>query len=998
MRQILLTFCVLFIWATPVLYAQCPEPSGSGSYVFDTQAEVDDLLANYPNCTELAGFVNIAHEAGTSDPITNLNGFINITTIGELVIKETTNLTDLTGLSGLTQVNSGISILDNIALTSLNGIENLTAIGANSPFTMLTIAGNTALTDITAFQNVNSGFIHWTLIDGNPSLTSLEGMDNMVFDPLMFDFQITNNPNLSVCAVEKICEYITSGGAATINGNAPGCETIGEVTTNCQINYPSCPENDVTLTTQAEVDQFLVDYPFCAIIPGMLTINDAGTDPITNLDGLQNIQTIYGLTIQNTTLTDFSGLDALETINGNVVIDNISGNNINFLSGFTMIEGNLVIQNNTALTNLTALNTLTHLDGSLEIKNNDALTTLSGLDNIIANTISNLVIENNDNLSACNMNAVCIYLANDWPATISGNDTGCDTISEVEGTCNIAECPPGDVEFNSQAELDYFILQYPNCTQLNGAVTIYGAVSQDITNLNALQNITHVEGILDIKYTEITNFEGLNNLETTGSHLSILYNDYLIDFQGMDNLNFIGGNFEVFNNDSLQSFHGLESLTSIYEGISVVYNPLIVNFNGLNNLTEIGISPPGDGIMPDLSRIFRNNSLTSLDGLENLTTFHSGLELLDNPMLSSISALSGITQIATGIGWDTVLVRIQELPSLETLEGLHNLEIIYGDLKIISNPSLANLEALSNLSGIIHLAIENNDALVTLNGLQGFTKIGLAHEQPYGSIDINSNDALISLEGLNNLHTINQGFSVTENENLISLNGLNNLEILGTGLAVGLNPSLVNLDALNNLTSLGTFTSQIYSLAIGQNASLTSIEGLMNLTEFTPERLALYIEGNPILESLSGLDNIPSEAFYHVSLQWNPELSHCSVPSICGFIATNPTPDHFRVSENTTGCATPEEVIDICGDMGTEDLIAQENITLYPVPVKEWLNIEKSASVKVKSIEIYSMAGELVMSSKLSLDKINVGSLSAGTYTVVITTEKSVVTKKIIKK
>lgn len=993
MRQILLTICVLFIWGTNILYAQCPEPSGSGSYVFDTQAEVDDLLTNYPNCTELAGFVNIAHEAGTSDPITNLNGFTNITTIGELVIKETTSLTDLTGLSGLTQVNSGISILDNIALTSLNGIENLTAIGADSPFTMLTISGNDALTDINALENVNSGMIHWTLIDNNPSLTSLEGMDHMIFDPTMFDFQITNNPNLSVCAVEKICEYITGGGAATINNNAPGCSTVGEVTTNCQINYPSCPENDVTLTTQAEVDQFLVDYPFCAIIPGTLTINDAGTDPIINLDGLQNVQTVYGLTIQNTSLTDFSGLDDLVTISGNVVIDNISGDNINFLSGITMIEGNLVIQNNTALINLTALNTLTHLDGSLEIKNNDALTTLSGLENIISNTITNLVIENNDNLSTCNMNAVCVYLANGWPATIAGNDTGCDTVAEVEGTCNTAECPPGDIEFNSQAELDYFILQYPNCTQINGLVIINGISSNDITNLNALHNITHIESSLSIEHTQLLNYEGLNNLETIGGGIVSFENNMLVNFNGLENLEEIGGSLTVVQCDSFESFDGLQGVTNINRSLRLQNCPSISNFEGLNNLTQIAL-PNSQTLQLE---IWRNENLTSLDGLENLTTVYADITIQENPLLSDITGLISLTKVGTGIGYQNSF-RIQELPSLQSLEGLNNLAEVNGSLRIYNNSSLSSLEALTNLTVIEHLSIRNNDELVTLNGLQGITKIGLYNEEPFGDLEVMDNDALISLEGLNNLEVVNAVMRINRNENLISLNGLNNLKTIGWTMEIGLNPSLVNLDALNNLTSLGVFMSQISSLAIGQNDSLTSIEGLMNLTEFTPERLALYIEGNPLLETLSGLDNIPVSAFYHVSLQWNPQLALCSVPSICGFIATNPTSDHFIVSENATGCATPEEVIDICGDLGTEDLIAQEDITLYPVPVKEWLNIEKSASVKVKSMEIYSMAGELVMSSKLSLDKINVGGLATGTYTVVITTEKSVVTKKIIKK
>src|SRR5690606_9947078 len=119
--------------------------------------------------------------------------------------------------------------------------------------------------------------------------------------------------NLSLCTYENFCSFISSGGLAEISGNAPGCADLAEVTANCQVVYPNCPEGDIILSTQAEVDQFIIDYPNCAVIPGALNINDSGVDPIINLDGLHNIQMVNGLYLQNTTFTDFSGLDALTT-------------------------------------------------------------------------------------------------------------------------------------------------------------------------------------------------------------------------------------------------------------------------------------------------------------------------------------------------------------------------------------------------------------------------------------------------------------------------------------------------------------------------------------------------------------------------------------------------------------------------------------------------------------------------------------------------------------
>lgn len=982
---------ILFLWSSSLI-AQCPPPSPSGAYVFDTQAEVDDLLATYPNCTELSGFVNIAHEAGTTDPITNLNGFINITSLENLTIKETTSLTDLTGLNNLTQLLGSLSVNDNIALESMNGLDNLTGIGVNSPFAILDIYNNTALTDISALQNVNSGFIQWVLIVDNPLLSSLEGMDNMIFDPTMFDFQITGNPNLSVCAVEKICEYITSGGAATINGNAPGCSSIGEVTTTCQINFPSCPETDVLLTTQAEVDQFLVDYPFCAIIPGTLTINDAGIDPIVNLDGLQNIQTVYGLTVQNTTLTDFSGLGALESIAGNVLIDNISADNLSFLSGFDALGGSLVIQNNAALTSLTALDSLTHLNGSLEIVNNDLLTTLAGLDHIVANTITNLIIENNAVLTSCNMEAICIYLVNGWPATIAGNDTGCDSVAAVQAICNLPECPPGNVEFHSQAELDYFILQYPNCTELNGVVIVNGVFSHDITNLNAFQNITHIESSLAIEHTQITDFEGLNNLTTIGGGISSFENNELVNFNGLENLGEIGGSLTVVQCDSFESFDGLQGVTNINRSLRLQNCPSITNFEGLNSLTQIGV-PNSQTYQFE---IWRNDNLVSLDGLENLTSVYVDITIQENPVLSDLSGLIGLTRVGTGLGFQNGF-RIQELPSLQSLDGLDNLSAVYGNFRIYNNPSLSSLAALNSLTVVEHLSIRNNDELVTLNGLQGITKIGLENQLAFGDLDINDNDGLISLEGLNNLEVVNGVLYINRNENLVSLNGLNNLETIGWTMEIGLNPSLVNVDALNSLTSLGVFTNLISALAIGENDSLTSLEGLINLTQFIPNKLALYIENNPVLTTLSGLDNIPIGAFYHVSLQWNGALSICSIPSICGYIATNPEPNHFRVSENISGCNTALEVEAACEILGVEEINLGNSISLHPNPMQETLSISTTDGVSIENIDLFDVTGKLIISTSGEEQQLNVANLSKGIYFISIETDRGLYQQKLIK-
>ncbi len=48
-----------------------------GNYYFNTQSEIDDFQANYPDCTDLEGNVVIR-----GDDITNLNGLQVLTSIG----------------------------------------------------------------------------------------------------------------------------------------------------------------------------------------------------------------------------------------------------------------------------------------------------------------------------------------------------------------------------------------------------------------------------------------------------------------------------------------------------------------------------------------------------------------------------------------------------------------------------------------------------------------------------------------------------------------------------------------------------------------------------------------------------------------------------------------------------------------------------------------------------------------------------------------------------
>ena len=79
-------------------------------------------------------------------------------------------------------------------------------------------------------------------------------------------------------------------------------------------------------------------------------------------------------------------------------------------------------------------------------------------------------------------------------------------------------CLPQGITFSTQAEIDNFQTNYPNCTQIEGDVAIGG---NDITNLNGLNVLTNFGGSLTVYSTALNNLTGLDNVTSVGGDLRI---------------------------------------------------------------------------------------------------------------------------------------------------------------------------------------------------------------------------------------------------------------------------------------------------------------------------------------------------------------------------------------------------------------------------------------------------------------------------------------------
>src|SRR5690606_29922257 len=109
---------------------------------------------------------------------------------------------------------------------------------------------------------------------------------------------------------------------------------------------------------------------------------------------------------------------------------------------------------------------------------------------ILSTPFVGLYIVGNTSLSVCNLDNFCTYLAGSGARNISGNAGDCVSVTAVTTACTTSQepqCPTGDVILYSQADVNNFATNYPNCTEITGYLSIGGS---DITDLSPLSNLT----------------------------------------------------------------------------------------------------------------------------------------------------------------------------------------------------------------------------------------------------------------------------------------------------------------------------------------------------------------------------------------------------------------------------------------------------------------------------------------------------------------------------
>lgn len=216
--------------------------SNIGPTVADIEISDNDSLSS------LSGLENINSVIGSvfivnCPTINDINALENIDSIGSSLSLFETSLTDCLGLSSLAYVGGDVWIEWNDELIDFSGLENLNVIGD-----LLRISNNNNLTSLTGLDNLDS--INGQLyITGNEMLADISGLDNLNTESID-DLSIRWNPLLSECAINSICNYLSSpNGEIEIESNNTGCNSQEEVEEACLTgeNTQTVKESEISI-------------------------------------------------------------------------------------------------------------------------------------------------------------------------------------------------------------------------------------------------------------------------------------------------------------------------------------------------------------------------------------------------------------------------------------------------------------------------------------------------------------------------------------------------------------------------------------------------------------------------------------------------------------------------------------------------------------------------------------------------------------------------------
>ena len=304
------------------------------------------------------------------------------------------------------------------------------------------------------------------------------------------------------------------------------------------------------------------------------------------------ITTITGnLTIRGS-ITEFPDFAALKIVQGNVSINNLMDLNLDLRDIFPVLDsirGNFVIENNSGIGRASGLEELDSIGGDFHVLSNPALTNIPSLRSL--NRIEGSInISGNDKLETCC--GVAKFLngtVSPAPAsTISNNNTGCNTSTEVTNTCSFSvnifsdANIPADMSTRKKIVGNLLITgsltdfpTFPALEVVEGHINIFNTSQTEINNL--FPALDSVRGSININSNSSQTISGLEELDSIGGNLSFASNAALTTLPDLNNLKVIEEDFLLFQNSELTVLPSFAALKRIGGSLTLFNNDKLVD-------------------------------------------------------------------------------------------------------------------------------------------------------------------------------------------------------------------------------------------------------------------------------------------------------------------------------------------------------------------------------------------------------------------------------------
>ena len=279
---------------------------------------------------------------------------------------------------------------------------------------------------------------------------------------------------------------------------------------------------------------------------------------------------------------------------------------------------------------------------------------------------------------------------------------------------------------------------------------------------------TKIFGNLEINGETIHDLSGLSTLTSVGA--IVVRNTQLTNLQGLHNLQNLTGKVHLENNPILEDVTALSNIGTQIITLELIENAALVDLTGLN-IAEIA----------DVLHI-EKMSVEHMDYFTNIRIINT-IGFRDLHQLNSVEGLIGLESIENQL-------RLEGLSQLNSFEGFNNLQSLNIDLSFV-DLHVNNFQGFDGLTTCRSINISNMSGLQTLSGFESLEYVtetinisacsGIVNFDGFpslistGGLTINNLYALSNLGVLSHVTTIENDLVIIENNSLTDLCGIQSL-------------------------------------------------------------------------------------------------------------------------------------------------------------------------------------------------------------------------------